>query len=861
MKSNFTLLGLFLFLLLGVTGMYAQQVNAVVVEAPADIAGVYRVVQPNPIWGPSQEEDLSGPATFVIDEAGETTDACEGGIENVQDRIAFIDRRNCAFTDKVLNAQDGGAIAVVICNNVGVHQLNNMPPTDEAGLVTIPVFAMSQNDCNTLRVNLEGDVEVTLTYSCDPPVDPTVIWGNETGQGDFSNGLGDWRVVTDASSDTSWFWTIGDGLPGAFTANAFVAEGSACNGYMAFPSDFYDNNGDLDPNTGGPAEGSGPCPNSGVEGRFCVGSLFSPEIDLSGSTVENLACRVYHDWGYFYAGSTALITSYDGGTTWPDTSYITIGAQPVFRGNPEVRAIDGCDLQTEDINERGEGIYTIPIPGYDNQGTVMLQFRHHGGYYHATIDDVQLIDDVFTDIEVLTSFVGRNPASAIPLSQTNDIPLHVDIINQGNTTVDNVMIQAEAVGPSGVEFSTVNSNFMAQPARCFLNENSTFTDVFRPSEIGDYRVTYRNITDNDQVEANDTVSFNFEMTDEIWRSADKPAPDAENQHRQIFTGLVSDEPGAAGWCGFDWAMAYNFFLPNGDGHYMTDVRFGVNFRGENSGDIKVYLYEWDASPASLDPDGDPLTAGWLVAAEDLVLVGAMGDNGFNSLENSRPMTSLLGDQSDILIGMAAVNPANGEPLVENGELVPLALKSNQHYSLVFVMNPDAGADGELDFIANNARAGSAYDYDATNFALEVLGRTERYGARVACNLIDGGNFDTELSSIIYNTAATNEPWIEMTITDQISDTEDLLDVSENILEVFPNPASEVLIIDIDLVQTSPEVSFELMNLNGQLVKRIVHDNVNAGRFNMTVSDLPSGVYTLNTRSEAGFISKKVVITK
>ena len=101
----------------------------------------------------------------------------------------------------------------------------------------------------------------------------------------------------------------------------------------------------------------------------------------------------------------------------------------------------------------------------------------------------------------------------------------------------------------------------------------------------------------------------------------------------------------------------------------------------------------------------------------------------------------------------------------------------------------------------------------------------------------------------------------MTITDNVSDTEDLLDISENSLEVFPNPASEVLIIDIDLVQASNEVSFELMNLNGQLVRRMIQDNVKKERFNMTVSDLPSGVYTLNARSEAGFVSKKVVITK
>ncbi len=863
MNLIFTRLGVTMLFLFAFTGMYAQQANAVVINAPADIAGVYRVAQPNPVWGPGLDGSITAPATFVIDSEGNPRNACEGGIENVQDKIAFIDRGDCSFLDKVVNAQSGGAVAAVICNNADVHAIQNMGPDDD-GVITIPTFGMSKNDCNQIRMNLlDVDLQdVTLTYSCEPLTDPTVIWGDQPGQGDFSNGLGDWRVVNSSGSDTSWYWTIDSQVRGFFSTNTNVVEGSACNGFMAFSSDFYDNRGEEDPATGSADFGSGLCPNNGFDGIFCSGSIISPEIDMSGVTVENLALRLYHDWGYFYAGNTSLITSYDGGVSWPDTNHITLGAFPLGR-NPEIFPIDGCDLQTEDINERGEGIFTVPISGYDGQESIVLQIKHNGGYYHATVDDIQLIDaGNSTDIEVLTSFVGRNPATAIPLSQSAPIPFHVDIINQGVSTVDDVMIQAEVVDPNGdTEFSVVNSNFMAQPSRCFLNENSTFPEVFTATQLGNYRATYRNITPNDQVEANDTVSFTWEMTQDLWRSVDKPAPDAENQHRQIFTGLVSDDPGEAGWCGFDWALAYNFFLPNGDGQFMTDVRFGVNFRGENSGDIKAYLYEWDPTAASLDPDGDPATGGWIVASEDLVLVGAMGNNGFGGLENSRPMTSLLGDQSDIMITMAAVNPADGQPLVEGGELVPLALKDNQHYSLVFVMNPDAGADGELDFIANNARAGSAYDYSATNFAYEVLGREERYGARTVCNLVDGGNFSTELFALTYGNGVANEPWIEMTITDNPSDTEDLLDVSENSLEVFPNPASEVLIIDLDLVQTSREVSFELMNLNGQLVKRTVHDNVSTGRFNMTVADLPSGVYTLNARSEAGFISKKVVITK
>ena len=176
MNLIFTRLGVTMLFLFAFTGMYAQQANAVVINAPADIAGVYRVAQPNPVWGPGLDGSITAPATFVIDSEGNPRNACEGGIENVQDKIAFIDRGDCSFLDKVVNAQSGGAVAAVICNNADVHAIQNMGPDDD-GVITIPTFGMSKNDCNQIRMNLlDVDLQdVTLTYSCEPLTDPTVI--------------------------------------------------------------------------------------------------------------------------------------------------------------------------------------------------------------------------------------------------------------------------------------------------------------------------------------------------------------------------------------------------------------------------------------------------------------------------------------------------------------------------------------------------------------------------------------------------------------------------------------------------------------------------------------------------------------
>ena len=843
MKLVSAFLGICLCLFLNYLPVSAQQqANALIVSEPSDLAGAYRAIQPAPLWGVELLEDLTAPATFASDPSGSTY-GCNDGLSDLTDKIVLVDRGNCSFLDKVMNAQSKNAVAVVICNNTGVHAIPNLNESDDEAMITIPVFSMSQHDCNVLRVALtEREYEMTLGYSCMNDTEPSALWGNQQGEGDFAAGLNGWSVISDA--DTSWYWTMNESIPGVIGSSGRISEGSSCNGYMVLPSAHFD---DLDL-----------CPLDPLEVNFCSGSLISPEIDMSGATVENLVCKFYHQWNYYHTGNTSLITSYDGGATWPDTMNITTGPKL----NPEVVVPDNeCVLLTSNTDEEGENFFYIPIPGYNNQGSIVLQFRHNGAYYYATIDDVMLLDQEFTDIEIIPESISRSPAVAMPCFAKTEIPLHADIINNSNLSIPNATIEVETTNPEGVKWTTINSSFQEQPSTCFLDENSSFRELFIPREIGTYKVNYRNITENDQVRANDTTSFSFEVTDGLWRSVDKPSPDQNNQHREIFTGVTNEAPGKTSFCGYDWALAYNFYLAKGDYAFFRDLRFGINFNLDNSGEIKVYLYEWNPTAASLDPDNNPMTQDWQVASEDLVLVGVMGDNGFNSLENSRPMHPLLTDQSDLVVRMAAANLEDGEPLVEGGELVPLELKGNQQYSLVFVMNTDT--PHALEFIANDANYGAPYDLTFTNRALHNLGRPERYGSRVACNLTDDGAFNTELPNLSYSRSVANEPWIEMVL---IGDGETIsgiepVDETKNSLEVFPNPSSDVITIDIVLAEATDELSIKLVNINGQLARQMVLNDVVRERFHMTVSDLSAGVYTLSAESAAGLITKKVVITR
>ncbi|MBK6404561.1 MAG: hypothetical protein IPF66_05740 [Holophagales bacterium] len=83
-----------------------------------------------------------------------TTDGCSPltNAAAVTGNIAIIDRGTCGFAVKVKNAQDAGAVGVIIANNVaGVLNMSGVDPT-----IVIPSVSVSLADANTFKANIPG---------------------------------------------------------------------------------------------------------------------------------------------------------------------------------------------------------------------------------------------------------------------------------------------------------------------------------------------------------------------------------------------------------------------------------------------------------------------------------------------------------------------------------------------------------------------------------------------------------------------------------------------------------------------------------------------------------------------------------
>jgi PA domain-containing protein len=67
---------------------------------------------------------ITGTVVVAQDGVGVSTDACEPIASDVRGRIALVDRGICTFVVKVKNAQEAGAIAVLVADNI----VDNPPP-------------------------------------------------------------------------------------------------------------------------------------------------------------------------------------------------------------------------------------------------------------------------------------------------------------------------------------------------------------------------------------------------------------------------------------------------------------------------------------------------------------------------------------------------------------------------------------------------------------------------------------------------------------------------------------------------------------------------------------------------------------
>lgn len=148
------------------------------VNSPAVIAGSYFALEAG--FGPGlTTTPITANLILVDDGSGAPTEACNPPFNNaaaINNNIALMDRGTCTFVNKVLAAQNAGAVACVVCNNVAGGPITM---GGAGGGVTIPSVMISQSDCAIIKAQLASGVNISLSNT----------GGAVDKDGDFDNGI------------------------------------------------------------------------------------------------------------------------------------------------------------------------------------------------------------------------------------------------------------------------------------------------------------------------------------------------------------------------------------------------------------------------------------------------------------------------------------------------------------------------------------------------------------------------------------------------------------------------------------------------------------------------------------------------
>lgn len=781
------------------------QINTLKITAPVGIAGDYKLTRFN--WGPIKSTALVADAAYGVDATAPVNDGCSDLTNDLTGKIGFIDRGTCGLPDKAQRLEKAGAIAAIICNTATGTDATAVGGGAIGNTIKVSSYMLSAADCQKIKASvLAGTVKaelVNVPVACNVTYDADVFWGNVKGQGDFANGLQGWTVENAdpaLNTRTTWFYSE-NGFPRSargFTDNN-IKSNSQCNGAACMDLEtlqFEDN------------------PNPAQPYNRYTSDLISPPINCTGKNSVILEFRMFHN----RLNGNAQISFFDG-STWSD---------------PEVIATNN----SVKVSAVGETV-RYPLPQFANKEGCRVKFTVSGDFYTFVLDDVLLFNRSTVDVRVNSGWVATAPTYKTPKTQLAPMPFLADIENVGNTAAPGTKLKLEIKNASGAIIQTLEKEYGNVDGSTTV-ENGPFDDTYTPPAIpGRYTGTYTISSPSESPNSadNNTFEFEFWVTEKTFGNLL-----SEEEKNEVYLEDIRDS-----WNVTDMSVYHSagniYHVPSGKDHVVSEVRFGLNNPSEDiheTGFVYVDLFELTSLAGISNP-------------AERVLVGTA-----TVTIDSTIHPDLRNIKTDLFLP-----DADGFPDVDKPTKV--ALKDNTNY---FITLNTAPLDPDVDryeLLCYSPRSTTIYDrsvYPApTNLAFDTLGIDRACGSYWKRDGLDETYADSRSRSYARTGNEGFQSWAMVYLEMDVENKSSTYEIATSgTVNVFPNPASRELFLDITLDNVS-DVRVDLVSIEGKTVSSESFKGVQDSRLKLDLGNLISGTYTAMIHTNNGVITKKVIVQK
>ncbi len=534
--------------------------------------------------------------------------------------------------------------------------------------------------------------------------------------------------------------------------------------------------------------------------------LISPIIDLSN--VESPVIRFdQYLYTLFEGQEIAYFTqSLDGGVTWLDTIPIK---------SPHFNVTNGFNIT--------QGNQKVKFPIHGNTSECLIKFIANGNFYFWTIDDVYITDEEIPRISLDKTRYSRAPNYKTPFSHLDEIPFMVNVRNTGNVDMLDVSWTA-TITKDGEELYSTTQNVGTVPK---LSERVSVAPDTWPMErdLGEYLIKYSLDASNmpEDIEEEDiTITSKFRIS-----ALDYSKMPSEYEAGQQYLVGIGQEATYA-------TYATSYYI--NDSSNIPD-KLTSGFGSDILYDLGPTLLTGEVREWLLDSNGDGL-----INLETETRLIAQGET---LIDPNNPIDLRCFD-----IDLALVT-ANSE------------LEVGQYIALIHVApqtTPSTSAYiGPLSSGINSGHLNNRdYSYTATDFAFAELGMIRLSGSYYDFNGTSGSQQNQGARNLEPASNPTHTYYIDMSLQYIIN----TVDISKEIdLSIFPNPAKNEVIVDVNLTEVSKSVNVQIVDISGKRVASNNFTNIKDSTLNINTTALASGVYMINVFTDNGVKTERILIQK